>query len=249
MPFVSEATLDDLVEELTREAASERPGWRSVVTPNVDHVVHYDRHEQDAAVARASFLVLPDGMPVVWSSRLLGRPLRNRLAGSDLFPVLWPRLAADATPVVVVAPSDAVVDGLVAEHPGTRGVVPPFFPVDDDAAVAAVVDEIVAAADEVSARFVFVMLSMAKCHLLAHHLRLRWAGRIEPQPIVVLAGASAEFHLGLVERAPAWMRRWSLEWLHRLALDPRRMARRYLVDDPYFAVLIWREWRSGRRRR
>ena len=186
-------------------------------------------------------------MPIVWASRLLGRPLRERLTGSDLFPVLWPRLAADGTAVVVVAPSPAVVDGLAREHPTVRGVVPPMFAVEDEATVAAVVDEVVTAADEVSARFVFVMLSMAKCHLLAHHLRLRWADRTDLQPIVVLAGASAEFHLGLVTRAPAWMQRWSLEWLHRLAVDPRRMARRYLVDDPYFAVLVWREWRTSRR--
>ena len=65
-------------------------------------------------------------------------------------------------------------------------------------------------------------------------------------PIVLLVGAAPEFYLDVRPRAPHWMRRVGLEWLHRLAADPRRMARRYLYDDVVFFALVWDELRSRR---
>jgi N-acetylglucosaminyldiphosphoundecaprenol N-acetyl-beta-D-mannosaminyltransferase len=188
-------------------------------------------------------MVLPDGMPIVWASRLLRRPLRRRLTGSDLFSSLWPKLVADGIAAVVLAPNAEVARGLEAEHPGVRCVIPPVFDVDDGATIAAIVDDVTAAADEAGARYVFIALSVAKTHCLATALRWSWDGHPRPAPVVLLIGASPEFHLGLVSRAPAWAQRTGLEWLYRLAREPRRLARRYLVDDVRFAALVWRELR------
>ena len=63
--------------------------------------------------------------------------------------------------------------------------------------------------------------------------------------VLLLVGAAPEFHLGLVGRAPDWVQRWGLEWVYRLLKEPRRLARRYLVDDTRFALLVWREVRHG----
>lgn len=243
--FVSDASIDDVADEVCAAAVEPGGGWRLVVTPNVDHLVHYDRVPDDAALAADAWIALPDGMPIVWASRLLRRRLGARLAGSDLFSALWPRLADAAVPTVVIASSDAVADGLAAQHPALRTVVPPMFDATDPTEVAAVVDEVVGAADAVDARVVVVGVTMVKHHLIARRLRERWADVPSP-PIVMLLGASADLHLGFEERAPGWMQRSGLEWLHRLLRDPRRMARRYLVDDPWFAVLLVRELRAGR---
>jgi N-acetylglucosaminyldiphosphoundecaprenol N-acetyl-beta-D-mannosaminyltransferase len=62
----------------------------------------------------------------------------------------------------------------------------------------------------------------------------------------MLVGASPDFAVGLAKRAPRWMQRLGVEWLHRLAGDPRRLAKRYLVDDVAFVRLVWREWRARR---
>lgn len=243
--FVSDATIDD-VADAVRAGADERDrGWRCVVTPNVDHLVHYDKAPDDAALAADAWVALPDGMPIVWASRLLHRRLGARLAGSDLFSALWPRLAADAVPTVVVASSEEVADGLAAQHPAVRTVVPPMFDAADPVEVAGVVDAVAAAADDSDARVVIVGVTMVKHHLIARRLRERWADEPSP-PIVMLLGASADLHLGFEERAPGWMQRSGLEWLHRLLRDPRRMARRYLVDDPWFAVMLVRELRGDR---
>jgi N-acetylglucosaminyldiphosphoundecaprenol N-acetyl-beta-D-mannosaminyltransferase len=192
-------------------------------------------------------LVLPDGMPIVWASRLLGRRLADRLTGSDLFSALWPRLAERRIPAVVLAPSDEVARRLEAEHPAARCVVPPFFAADDPAQVDAVVDAAADAVAATGARLVFVAVSVAKTHVLAGRMQARWADAPEapgPWPVVLLVGAAPEFHLGIVERAPGWVQRWGLEWLYRLAREPRRLARRYLVDDVLFLRLVWDEWRS-----
>jgi N-acetylglucosaminyldiphosphoundecaprenol N-acetyl-beta-D-mannosaminyltransferase len=254
LDFVADASIDDVVSVLIREAQDDGStagvrGWRTVVTPNVDHLVRYRRDPAEEAVAREAMLVLPDGMPIVWASRLLKRPLASRLPGSDLFPALWPRLAELGIPAVVVAPSEEVARRLEAEHPRARCVVPPFFAADDPAQVDAVVDAAAEAVEAVGARLVFVAISVSKTHVVAARMQARWsapAGGPGPWPVVLLVGAAPEFHLGIVERAPGWAQRWGLEWLYRLAKEPRRMARRYLVDDVLFVRLVWDEWRSNR---
>jgi UDP-N-acetyl-D-mannosaminuronic acid transferase (WecB/TagA/CpsF family) len=93
---------------------------------------------------------------------------------------------------------------------------------------------------------------MPKHHLIASRLHERWRGAFAGRPTVLLLGQAPEFAVGLVRRAPPWMQRSGLEWVWRLADDPRRLAKRYLVDDVGFLRLFWREWRSnasGRRAR
>jgi N-acetylglucosaminyldiphosphoundecaprenol N-acetyl-beta-D-mannosaminyltransferase len=246
LEFADVATVEPVAERLIERADDRDEHWRCVVTPNVDHLVRYQRNPLEADVAHHAGLVLPDGMPIVWASRLLGRPLTSRLTGTDLFAALWRRLVAGAIPVVVIAPRDEVVDRLSAEHPGVRCVVPPMFDVDDAAALDALIDETTQLCTEADARFLFVGVSMPKHHLIAHHLRRRWSGRYTGTPTVLLLGQAPEFAVGLVRRAPDWMQRSGLEWVWRLADDPRRLARRYLVDDPRFVALLWGEWRRTR---
>ncbi len=249
LDFVAEATIPEIADALVAAADERVDEWRCVVTPNVDHLVRYARIDDEADAARHATLALPDGMPIVWASRLLGRGLRSRLAGSDLMGPLWERLAERSIPAVVVASSEAVSDGLEVRHSRVRSLVPPQFDVADDAAVTSIIDWIDATVEEIDARVVVVGVSMPKHHLVANRLRERWAGRYLGSPIVMLLGASPDLFLGLTPRAPEWMRRSGLEWLHRLYLEPRRLAKRYFVDDVAFVRLVFREWRSSGSRR
>lgn len=244
LDFVSETSIAELAASLFDER--DVGGWRCVVTPNVDHIVRYDRIPAEFAVARDAVLVLPDGMPIVWASRLLRRPLRSRLAGSDLFPALWSKLAAAGVPTVVVASSRETAEMLATEHGGARFVVPPMFDVANEQAVERLIDEIDAGVAAIGARFVLVGLSMPKHHLVAAHLRLRWTNS-HAAPTVLLLGASAELYLGLLRRSPRWMQRTGLEWLYRLLSEPRRLAKRYLVEDTRFLVILWKAGRAKRR--
>ena len=93
LDFANAAAVDDLAERLADGREADPSRWRCVVTPNVDHLVRYRRYGNEASVARHASLVLPDGMPIVWASRLLGRPLVARLTDVNR-DKLWPVVAA-----------------------------------------------------------------------------------------------------------------------------------------------------------
>jgi N-acetylglucosaminyldiphosphoundecaprenol N-acetyl-beta-D-mannosaminyltransferase len=249
LDFVSASSVTPIVEALVAGRDERVDRWRCVVTPNVDHLVRYDRNRLEADVAGRAMFVLPDGMPIVWASRLLRRPLAARLTGADLFADLWARLAGDCVPVVLVVASQDVADALTAQHAGARCLVPPMFDVDDETTVARLIDATVGLCAEVDARFLVVGVSMPKHHLIADRLRRRWSSSYAGTPTVLLLGQSPEFAVGLVRRAPEWMQRSGLEWVWRLAGDPVRLAKRYLVDDVRFLKLVYREWRRGYRGR
>jgi N-acetylglucosaminyldiphosphoundecaprenol N-acetyl-beta-D-mannosaminyltransferase len=244
LDFVTDVTIDALADGLfeTRDERTDR--WRCVVTPNVDHLVRYEKVAHEADVARHAGLVLPDGMPIVWASRLLGRPLSGRLTGAELFRDLWRRVVGGRVPTVVIAANQSVVGRLESDHAAVRCIVPPMFDVTDSEAVDRLIEQTDAACRQTDARFLVVGVSMPKHHLIAS--RLRWEGRYAQAPMVLLLGQSPEFAVGLVQRAPEWMQRSGLEWLWRLAHDPRRLAKRYLVDDTAFVELVFREWRRTR---
>jgi N-acetylglucosaminyldiphosphoundecaprenol N-acetyl-beta-D-mannosaminyltransferase len=240
--FLDATSIGEVSDKLLNDADQLSASWRSVITPNVDHLVRYTKYDQERRAAEAAYIALADGMPILWASRLLRRRLACRLTGTDLFADLWPRLVAQDRRVLLVVGNDEVASRLGAEHPKATFIIPKQFDADDRAALDEVVDEIV---DHLSAGpvdFVILGVSMPKHHRLGLLLSERPAPASRA-PIVLLLGAAAEFHVGLQKRAPGWMRRSGLEWVHRLISRPGYMAKRYLVDDMKFVKLIWREWR------
>jgi N-acetylglucosaminyldiphosphoundecaprenol N-acetyl-beta-D-mannosaminyltransferase len=240
--FLDAASIGEVSDKLLNDADQPSTSWRSVVTPNVDHLVRYTKHDQERRAAEAAYIALADGMPIVWASRLLRRPLACRLTGTDLFADLWPRLVAQGRRVLLVVGNDVVASRLAAEHPEATFIVPKQFDADDRAALDGVVDEIVEQLSAVPVDFVILGVSMPKHHRLGLLLSERPLPASRA-PIVLLLGAAAEFHVGMQKRAPNWMRRSGVEWIHRLISRPGYMAKRYLVDDMKFVKLIWREWR------
>jgi N-acetylglucosaminyldiphosphoundecaprenol N-acetyl-beta-D-mannosaminyltransferase len=98
----------------------------------------------------------------------------------------------------------------------------------------------------VDAEFVFVTLGYPKqCNVIDGMLR-RWPAT-RPLPLFLAVGASFDMYYGLVRRAPDIVQRMGLEWLFRLIQEPRRLFRRYLVDDPSFAPMVFREFKAVRR--
>jgi N-acetylglucosaminyldiphosphoundecaprenol N-acetyl-beta-D-mannosaminyltransferase len=246
LDFVAGSDETDIVHQLVDAARRPRHDWAVVVTPNVDHVVRYETHPDEREVAETADLVLPDGAPIVWVSSLARVPLRSRVTGSGLFCELWPRLADELVPVVAVVADDEVGRRLQRENPATAVIVPPLFDSTDDDAVGEIVDEVIRRTVETSAAFVVLGVSMPKHHRLARELSARRLPEGCNYPAVLLLGASAEFYTGMRRRAPRVLRRLGLEWVHRLVVEPRRMARRYLIDDARFVPIAFRELRHPR---
>ncbi|MFN0088923.1 MAG: WecB/TagA/CpsF family glycosyltransferase [Acidimicrobiales bacterium] len=214
-----------------------------VVTPNVDDVVKLSdrRHHRIAAAVRRARYALPDGQPIVWASRLLGRPLTARLPGSSLFPPLWQRTISDRRRVLVIAPSDRVATALLDEHPCAEAIVPPLLDVTDVERFEDLLDDYAAAIEAHRPELVFVGICFPKQQLIALGLieRLQRAGA--PTPLFLLLGGSFDMHLGLRSRAPGWVQRAGLEWFYRFLQEPRRLFRRYFISDMQFLPLLLRE--------
>ncbi|MBD2103248.1 WecB/TagA/CpsF family glycosyltransferase [Leptolyngbya sp. FACHB-261] len=222
---------------------------RVVVTPNVDHIVNLrnqsSKFNQDYAGA---YWRLPDGMPVVWASALLGYPLRSRIPGSDLLPQLLAGASERQFNVAVIGASSELLNQFKAycrkHHPGINLVslwaAPKMFDVQSSVAAAHA-----QSLHQLPIDILLVGLGFPK--------QETWIFKYGSQTSAKLAvgiGASIEFLVGTKPRAPAWMRERGLEWLHRMMQEPQRLAPRYLHDF-YFFKLLLDEWQrtkiSGRK--
>jgi N-acetylglucosaminyldiphosphoundecaprenol N-acetyl-beta-D-mannosaminyltransferase len=188
----------------------------------------------DAALRRAvsaSLRVTPDGMSLVWALRRLGLAKASRVYGPSLLEVVCARAEAEGLPVGLHGGAPEVLAALAAElrrrHPLLRipyAVSPPFR-----AQGAAEEDAARDAIRASGARILFVGLGCPK--------QERWmaAQRAALPCVLVGVGAAFDFLAGAKPQAPAWMQRAGLEWLFRLAVEPRRLWRRYLVGNARFA--------------
>ncbi len=220
-----------------------------MVTHNLDHVRRLGLDPEFRAICDRAELRVADGMPLVWAAALRGTPLPARVAGSSLMEPMAAAAAAAGRSVYLLGGSpgtaEAAAEELRRRHPSLRvaGVECPPIGFDADPTAMAALEARLAAS---GADLVFVALGSPKqeriADALAHALpRAWWIG----------VGISFSFLCGDIVRAPRWMQRTGLEWVHRLAQEPRRLARRYLVDGiPYAIRLLGRSaLERGRRSR
>jgi len=222
----------DAVEQLI---AQKRGG--TVFTPNVDHVVMAEHDAAFCEAYEAATLSLVDGMPVLWASRLLGTALPEKISGSDFVPALLDRAPSRAWRVYLLggAPGSAerAAQVLAQRNVNVVGVASPRI---EMAAARDSFDAITDAIVRTSPDLVLIGLGAPK----QEHFAYSVAERLSPA-VLVGVGATIDFIAGMVPRAPAWMSRTGLEWLYRLAREPRRLWRRYLLRDPAFAVVVLRQ--------
>ena len=234
-------TLGEAVDRIDALIAAGRGGL--VVTPNVDHVVKAERDAEFRAACQGAHLSVADGMPLVWASGLLAPRLPGRVCGADLILPLGERAARRGWRVYLLG--------------GSPGVAPRVGAAFARAGADVVGTEAPALTlgpgGEVATRVALARIRAAAPHLLLLGLGTPkqeiWAHRHLDalRPAVVLGvGAGFDFAVGARRRAPRWMREAGLEWLHRLACEPRRLGRRYLVDDPAFLAILLRTWRERR---
>jgi N-acetylglucosaminyldiphosphoundecaprenol N-acetyl-beta-D-mannosaminyltransferase len=238
---IDNLTMDETLDRV--EAFVAAGSVHQHVAINVDKIVKSHRDPELRAIINACDLASPDGQPVVWASRLLGHPLKGRVAGIDLMIGLFARAEEHGHRIYLLgARPDVVrdvVDRLHRDHPAlvVAGARDGYWDPSDEEAVAA---EIEAAHPDLL--FVAIPSPRKEQFLSA------WKARIRA-PFVMGVGGSFDVYAGRISRAPAWMRRIGLEWLFRMAKEPRKMWRRYLIDDLAFAPILLQELRTRRRRR
>jgi N-acetylglucosaminyldiphosphoundecaprenol N-acetyl-beta-D-mannosaminyltransferase len=211
--------------------AAGRGGW--VVTPNLDHLRRLAADRKLRALYAHATLVVPDGMPLIWAAKLQGTPLPERVAGSSLITTLSAAAAENGRSIFLLGGDPGTAEGaakvLQRNFPGISiagADCPPLGFEKDQAHL----DRVIALLQKARPDIVYVALGSPKQEWLIGQLkgylpRAWWLG----------IGISFSFVSGQVRRAPEWMQRAGLEWVHRLCQEPRRLAKRYLVHGVPFA--------------
>ena len=209
-------------------------GW--VATPNVDICRAARRDPAVRELIGQASLTVADGMPLLWAARLRGTPLPERVTGASLIFSISAAAARHGQSVYLLGGEPGVperaAEQLVRRYPGLRVAGTSAPPIGFDATergVAQLRDRLTEARPDV----VFVGLGCPKQERLITRL-----APVLPTAWFIACGAAIPFAAGTLQRAPDWMQRAGLEWAYRLANEPRRLVRRYLLDDLPFAASL-----------
>ncbi|MGI5284679.1 WecB/TagA/CpsF family glycosyltransferase [Nonomuraea polychroma] len=231
---VSTITEAGLADRMAAGWRTGRGGW--IVTANVDIVRAASRDPELAALVAKAEVVVADGMPVVWAGRLAGGAIGERVTGASLVFTLSARAAAEDRSVYLLGGDEGVPEAagrvLVERYEGLRvagAYSPPYGFDTDPGQVRDVVERVVDARPDL----VLVGLGFPKQERVIVELRPHL-----PQAWYLGCGAGIPMAAGQFSRAPALLQRSGGEWLHRLALEPRRLARRYLLHDAPYALRL-----------
>lgn len=230
-----DALTEGEVIDVVREAWAAGQGG-SIIPVNIDVARAAARDVALAELVARGSLVIADGMPLVWAARARGDMLPERVAGSSLMLSLSAAAASEGRSVFLLGGAEGVpqkaAEGLVTRSANLRvaGAKSPPFGFDQTGeGVRQAVAAVVAAAPDL----VFVGLGFPRQELFIERLRQEL-----PDAWCLACGGGISMAAGIVRRASPVMQRLGLEWAHRLALEPRRLARRYLRDDLPFALAL-----------
>ena len=225
------------IEEFIR---SGKPHQHVVV--NVDKLVKASRDEGLRRIINDCALVNADGMPVVWASRLLGKPLKERVTGVDLFEALMRRAGERGWRVFLLGARREVVAQVAETY---RRRYPPLVIAgwrDGYWQGEAEEAEVAAQVRASGADLLFVAIGSPK----KEQFLGRWQATMRI-PFAMGVGGTFDVAIGRVKRAPRWMQRAGLEWFYRFLQEPRRMFRRYFIEDMAFLWLLLKEAARMRR--
>jgi N-acetylglucosaminyldiphosphoundecaprenol N-acetyl-beta-D-mannosaminyltransferase len=235
---------DRAIEVMDGLVANRDPGY--VCVAPVHALIEARRSREMADALSGSTLVVPDGMPLVWAANLLGEDLRDRVYGPELMLRYSDRCAERGHRVWLYGGRDQgtlvqLALSMRQRHPGIQivgGYSPPFRPLTQEEEEA-----IVAQINEARPDVLWVGIGVPK--------QEKWMARMRDRlevPVMCGVGAAFDFHAGRISMAPRWMQEHGLEWIYRIAQEPRRLLPRYLYTNPRFLAAFARQYIAERRR-
>jgi len=204
-----------------------------VMTPNVD-ILRQLQEPANADLVEAADLVVADGRPILWASALLQDPLPERVTGSSLIWTLSDAAGHAGKRVMLIGGHNGVARRAaqqLRQHCPALGEVSWYYPPFGFEREPAQMRQLYEALAQNRPDIVFIGLGFPRQERLALHLLETF-----PRTWFIGCGGSIAMLAGDLPRAPSWMQAFGLEWLHRLGLEPRRLARRYLIDGVPFAL-------------
>ena len=232
---INQITEYQCVEYIINCLQQGRGGW--VITPNLDHMYRMCHDENFRNLSKTADIIVADGMPLVWASKIQGTPLPERVAGSNLIHSLT-KAAEDNNYTIFLLGGEgnaAEEASLVfkKQYPALQIVgqyAPPLGFEKNQQQTNYINQEILSCKPNI----VYVALGSPKQEILIQKLK-----HILPEAWFIGVGISLSFISGHVKRAPKWVQKIGFEWLHRLIQEPTRLIKRYLVHGIPFAVYLF----------
>lgn len=237
---IDNLTMQEVLQSIDQLVQEDKCAY--VVTPNVDHIVQLETDKQlQDAYANAS-LILTDGKPLLWMAKFYGTPIKEKISGSDLFPLLCGMAARKGYKMFFLGAAEGVAakaaENLKKRNPCLQvvGTYSPPYGFEKDAAEMERIEGMVKAAQP---QILIVGLGCPKQEKFIWNNRERL-----DVPVSLGLGASFDFEAGNIKRAPKWMQKCGLEWLFRITQDPKRMFKRHIIDDLKIVKLFFK-YRKG----
>lgn len=224
---IDNLTMDETLDAI--DSLIKEDNCSYVVTPNVDHIVQLEKDEELKRVYENASLILTDGKPLIWISNWYKTPIKEKISGSDLFPKVCELAANKNYTMYLLGAAEGVADtatkNLMKKYPGLNVVgtySPPFGFEKNEQEMHKIKTQI----QEAHPDILIVGLGCPKQEkFMYYHCKELGV------PISFGLGASIDFEAGNIKRAPKWMSNHGLEWLYRFSKEPKRLFKRYFVDD------------------
>jgi N-acetylglucosaminyldiphosphoundecaprenol N-acetyl-beta-D-mannosaminyltransferase len=226
------------IEEAACDILAETHGrFKYITTPNVHHMVRLLEDPAMQPLYEGAWRVFCDSRVLSAIARVSGLRLPV-VTGSDLTADLITRAAKDGLTIAVIGPTDTACARLQDKYPGLRVVShsPKMGFIRSEPEVRRCLDFVVKA----QAPLVFIAVGRPQQEILASRI----ADHPQARGVGLCIGASIDFLTGAQRRAPVWVQKVGLEWSYRLISDPRRFARRYLLESPWIFYFVWLEWKK-----
>ena len=231
---IDNLTMSETLQEIDQLIQEKKSSY--VVTPNVDHIVQLEKNKELQEVYKNASLILTDGKPLLWIARWYGTPIKEKISGSDLFPHLCEMAARKGYRMFFLGAAEGIAEK-AAEKLKKRfyglqvvGTYSPTFGFEENEEEMRKIKLMI---KKVSPDILIVGLGCPKQEKFMYH----YCKDLEV-PISLGLGASFDFEAGNIKRAPRWMANHGLEWLFRITQDPKRLAKRYLIDDTKIVKLV-----------
>jgi N-acetylglucosaminyldiphosphoundecaprenol N-acetyl-beta-D-mannosaminyltransferase len=228
--FIDNLSMAETLQKIDGFIQSGKPHQHVAV--NVDKLVKANKDPALRKIINDCALINVDGMPVVWASRILGKPLKERVAGIDLYTALMQRASEKGWRVYLLGAGEDVVRNVKDIHeqqsPGLKiaGFRNGYWKPEEEAAV---VNAIAACRPDLL--FVAISSPQKERFLGTHQANMKI-------PFAMGVGGSFDVVAGKTRRAPPWMQQCGLEWFYRFLQEPKKMFKRYFVDDLVFFWLL-----------
>lgn len=225
--YIDNLTMKETVLRIDEIIKKGKPSY--VVTPNVDHIVKLEKDEEFKKVYSEADLIVTDGMPLIWISKLLKTPIKEKVSGSDLFPKVCELAAEKNYTLFLLGAATGVAEkaakNLCKKYKGLDivGMYSPSYGFEENENE---INEIIRMINGCKPDILAVGLGAPKQEKFIYKYKEQLG-----VPISLAIGATIDFEAGNIKRALKWMQKSGFEWFYRLCKEPKRMFKRYIIDD------------------